>query len=152
GSIEAMQAYARGKELDRAGRPREALAAIEQAVSLDKNFGMAYASPGPIYRNMKMDDKAKANYDQAFKHLDRMTEREKYRTYGVYYFGVVRNYKEAIKNYEKLVQLYPADNTGYANLALAHLYDRNIPQAVAMGRKAVNIYPRNLLQRTNLAT
>ena len=152
GSIEAMQAYARGKELDRAGRPREALAALEQAVALDKNFGMAYAHIGTIYRNMKMDDKAKANYDEAFKHLDRMTEREKYRTYGVYYFGVGRNYKEAIKNYEKLVELYPSDNTGYANLALAYVYDRNLPRAVAMGRKAVEIYPHNILQRTNLAT
>jgi tetratricopeptide (TPR) repeat protein/tRNA A-37 threonylcarbamoyl transferase component Bud32 len=152
GSIEAMQAYVRGKELDRAGKPREGLKALEEAVRLDKNFGMAYAHIGTIYRNMRMDDKAKENYDEAFKHLDRMTEREKYRTYGVYFFGVVRNYKEAIKNYEKLVQLYPSDNTGYANLALAHLYDRNIPQAVAMGRKAVDLYPRNLLQRTNLAT
>jgi tetratricopeptide (TPR) repeat protein len=152
GSIEAMQAYVRGKELDRAGKPREGLQALEDAVRLDKNFGMAYAHIGTIYKNMRMDDKAKDNYGEAFKHLDRMTEREKYRTYGVYYFGVVRNYKEAVKNYEKLVQLYPADNTGYANLALAHIYDRNIPQAVAMGRKAVEIYPRNLLQRTNYAT
>ncbi len=152
GSIEAMRAYARGKELDRAGKPREGLKALEEAVALDRNFGMAYAHIGTIYRNLKMDDKAKANYDEAFKHLDRMTDREKYRTYGVYYFGVVRNYKEAIKNYEKLVQLYPSDNTGYANLALAHLYDRNIPQAVAVGRKAVEIYPRNVLQRTNAAT
>jgi tetratricopeptide (TPR) repeat protein/tRNA A-37 threonylcarbamoyl transferase component Bud32 len=152
GSIEAMQAYVRGRELDRAGKPREALTALEEAVKLDKNFGMAYAHIGTIYRNMNMGDKAKESYDEAFKHLDRMTEREKYRTYGVYYFGVVRNYKEAIKNYEKLVQLYPADNTGYANLALAHVYDRNLPQAMAMGRKAVEIYPRNLLQRTNYAT
>jgi tetratricopeptide (TPR) repeat protein len=152
GSIEAMRAYARGKELDRAGKPKEALAALEEAVALDPNFGMAYAHIGTIYRNLKIDDKAKANYDQAFKHLDRMTEREKYRTYGVYYFGVVRNYPEAIKTYEKLVELYPADNTGYANLALAHLYDRNIPKAMAMGRKAIEIYPRNVLQRTNYAT
>jgi tetratricopeptide (TPR) repeat protein/tRNA A-37 threonylcarbamoyl transferase component Bud32 len=152
GSIEAMQAYVRGRELDRAGKPGEALKALEEAVSLDKSFGMAYAHIGTIYRNMNMADKAKASYDEAFKHLDRMTEREKYRTYGVYYFGVVRNYKEAIKNYEKLVQLYPADNTGYANLALAHVYDRNLPQAMAMGKKAVDIYPRNLLQRTNYAT
>ena len=81
-----------------------------------------------------------------------MTEREKYRSRGVYFFGVVRNYKEAIKTYEKLVELYPADNTGYANLALAHIYDRNIPKAMEMGRKAIDIYPRDILQRTNYAT
>ena len=65
---------------------------------------------------------------------------------------MVRNYKEAIKTYEKLVELYPADNTGYANLALAHIYDRNIPKAIEMGRKAIEIYPKDILQRTNYAT
>ncbi|MBA2304968.1 MAG: protein kinase [Acidobacteria bacterium] len=152
GSLEAMRAYVRGQELNRTGKPREALVALEEAVKLDPKFGMAYVQMASSYTNLKMEDRAKANYEEAFKHLDRMTEREKYRTRGVYFFGVVRNYKEAIKTYEKLVELYPADNTGYANLALAHIYDRNIPKAIEMGRKAIEIYPRDVLQRTNYAT
>ena len=147
-----MRAYVRGQELNRSGKPREALVELEKAVKLDPKFGMAYVQMASSYTNLKMEDKAKANYEEAFKHLDRMTEREKYRSRGVYYFGVVRNYKEAIKTYEKLVELYPADNTGYANLALAHIYDRNIPKAIEMGRKAIEIYPRDILQRTNYAT
>ena len=152
GSLDAMRAYVRGQELNRTGRPREALVELEKAVALDPKFGMAYVQMAASYTNLKMEDRAKANYEEAFKHLDRMTEREKYRSRGVYYFGVVRNYKEAIKTYEKLVELYPADNTGYANLALAHIYDRNIPKAIEMGRKAIEIYPRDILQRTNYAT
>jgi serine/threonine protein kinase/tetratricopeptide (TPR) repeat protein len=152
GSLEAMRAYVRGQELNRAGKPREALTALEQAVTLDPQFGMAYVQMASSYTNLKMDDRAKEKYEEAFKHSDRMTEREKYRSRGVYFFGVVRNYKEAIKTYEKLVELYPADNTGYANLALAHIYDRNIPKAIEMGRKAIAIYPRDILQRTNYAT
>ena len=152
GSLEAMRAYVRGQELNRAGKPREALTALEQAVKLDPQFGMAYVQMASSYTNLKMDDRAKEKYEEAFKHLDRMTEREKYRSRGVYFFGVVRNYKEAIKTYEKLVELYPADNTGYANLALAHIYDRNIPKAIEMGGKAIAIYPRDILQRTNYAT
>ena len=152
GSLDAMRAYVRGQELNRSGKPREALVELEKAVALDPKFGMAYVQMASSYTNLKMEDKAKANYEEAFKHLDRMTEREKYRSRGVYYFGVVRNYKEAIKTYETLVGLYPADNTGYANLALAHIYDRNIPKAIEMGRKAIGIYPRDILQRTNYAT
>ncbi len=152
GSLDAMRAYVRGQELNRTGKPREALVELEKAVALDPRFGMAYVQMAASYTNLKMEDRAKANYEEAFKHLDRMTEREKYRSRGVYYFGVVRNYKEAIKTYEKLVELYPADNTGYANLALAHLYDRNISKAIEMGRKAIEIYPRDILQRTNFAT
>ena len=152
GSLEAMRAYVRGQELNRTGRPREALVELERAVKLDPRFGMAYVHMAAIYSNLKMEDRATANYQEAFKHLDRMTEREKYRARGVYFFSVVRNYKEAIRTYEKLVEVYPADNTGYANLALAHLYDRNIPKAIEMGRKAIEIYPRDILQRTNYAT
>ena len=100
GSLDAMRAYVRGQELNRTGKPREALVELEKAVALDPRFGMAYVQMAASYTNLKMEDRAKANYEEAFKHLDRMTEREKYRSRGVYYFGVVRNYKEAIKTYE----------------------------------------------------
>ena len=69
----------------------------------------------------------------------------------MYFFSVVGTTKSD-QTYETLVELYPADNTGYANLALAHIYDRNIPKAIEMGRKAIEIYPRDILQRTNYAT
>src|SRR4051812_6841952 len=82
GSIDAMRAYARGQELNAAGRPREALTAFEEAVRLDPDFGRAYVNMASIYTNLKVDDRAKALYEEALKHLDRMTAREKYRTRG----------------------------------------------------------------------
>ena len=83
-----------------------------------------------------------------------MTEREKYRSRGVLLSSASpATTKKAIKNYQTLVSLYPADNTGYANLALA-LYLR--PQSPAWrskwAGKAIDIYPRDILQRTNYAT
>ena len=152
GSIDAMRAYARGQELNAAGKPREALAAFEEAVKLDPGFGRAYVNMASIYTNLKLDDRAKALYEEALKHLDRMTVREKYRTRGVYYLGIQRDYEQAIANYERLVSEYPADNMGHANLALAYLYVRNIRKAVEVGRKATELSPGNLLQKTNYAT
>ena len=81
-----------------------------------------------------------------------MTEREKYRTLGTYYLGVTRDYEKAIENYQALVKLYPADNTGVANLALAYVYVRNLPLAADMGRRAIDIYPKDVLKRANYAT
>jgi eukaryotic-like serine/threonine-protein kinase len=151
-SLDAVRAFVRGQELNRSGKPREAIAAFEEAVRLDPGFGAAYLHMGSIYSNLKMEDKAKAYYENALKRLDRMSEREKYRTLGLYYLAVARNNEKAIENYEELVRLYPADNTGYANLAMAYLFVRNVAGAVNMGRKAIEIYPRNILQRTNYAT
>jgi len=91
------------------------------------------------------------SYRNALKHLDRMSDREKYRTLGGYYLLVTHNYEKAIENYENLVRLYPADDTGHANLAYAYLNVRNVPRAVVEGRKAIEIYPNNTLQRTNYA-
>ncbi|PYR90759.1 MAG: hypothetical protein DMF84_19155 [Acidobacteria bacterium] len=152
GSIDAMRAYARGQELNAAGKPREALTSFENAVKLDPNFGRAYVNMASIYTNLKEDDRAKAHYDEALKHLDRMTAREKYRTRGLYYLGIQRDYEQAIANFERLVNEYPADNMGHANLALAYVYVRNVRKAVEVGKKATEINPGNVLQRTNYAT
>jgi eukaryotic-like serine/threonine-protein kinase len=151
GSLEAMQAYARGQELARGAKYDEALKAYEDAVARDPQFGRAYAGMGVIYANFKQQDKAEAAYREAFKHVDRMTEREKYRTLGGYYNLVVGNYDKAIENYENLVRLYPADTGGHGNLALAYLNAGNLPKAIVEVRKVLEIYPGNRLQRYNYA-
>jgi tetratricopeptide (TPR) repeat protein len=151
-SIDAMRAYARGQELSRANKIQEALQAYQEAVRFDPQFGRAYAGMGSIYSNyFKQPDKAESNYQLALKYLDRMTDREKYRTLGTYYLNVVRNYDKAIENYETLVRWYPADDAGHGNLALAYVYIGNVTRAVAEERIALAIYPRNSLQRYNYA-
>jgi tetratricopeptide (TPR) repeat protein len=152
GSLDAMAAYARGQELSAAGKPQEALAQFHEAVRLDKQFGRAYVNIATLYINLKQPKDAEENYQKAFSNLDRMTEREKYRIYGTYYLGVTRDYPKAIENYEALVKRYPADNTGTANLANAYVYVRNLPKAAEMGRRAIDIYPKSVLVRTNYAT
>jgi eukaryotic-like serine/threonine-protein kinase len=150
-SLEAMSAYTRGQAHYYAGRQREALAAFEEAVRLDPALARAYAGMGVIYGGSKQDDKARAAYDQALKHIDRMTEREKFRTLGGYFLVVTQDYESARENFERLVQKYPADNTGHANLAFAYLKLGNTAKAVEEGREAIEIYPKNHLQRLNYA-
>jgi serine/threonine protein kinase/Tfp pilus assembly protein PilF len=150
-SLEALQAYARGQDLALAGKSQEAVTAFEDAVRLDPSLGRAYVQMAVIHGNLKRDRLAEENFQKALKYIDRMTEREKYRTLGSYYFLVAHNYEKAIENYETLVRLYPADNSGHANLAFADLLMGNLDKAVSEGRKAIEIYPRNLLQRTNYA-
>ena len=65
---------------------QEALQEYQRAVDLDPHFGRAYAGMAVVYANyLKQPDKAEASYKAALNHLDRMTEREKYRTLGTYY-------------------------------------------------------------------
>jgi tetratricopeptide (TPR) repeat protein len=151
GSLEAMSAYARAQELNYKGRQQEALELYKQAVELDPGLGRAHAGMGAAYHALGLHDEAEASYREALKHLDRMTEREKYRTLGGYYLGVARNFEKAIENYETLVELYPADNTGHGMLALASLHVRDLDRAVSEGRKSTEIYPNNMIARVNYA-
>ena len=41
---------------------------------------------------------------------------------------MARAYEKAIVNYQALVELYPADKTGPANLALAYVYVLTCPR------------------------
>jgi serine/threonine protein kinase/tetratricopeptide (TPR) repeat protein len=150
-SLEALQAYTRAQALADANEYQAALAAYQKTVGLDPNFGRAYAGMGVIYTISKDEARSKAAYEQALKLVDRMSEREKYRTLGTYYMSVARNYEKAIENYETLVKLFPADDGGHANLGLAYLYTGNVPRAIEEVRKALQIYPSSGGQRYNYA-
>lgn len=152
GSLNAMRAYARAQELFYQGDDEEALRAYTDAIRYDPNFGRAYAGMAGIYQHRQQQADMEGAYEQALQHLDRMTERERYRTLGAYYMLVARNYETAIENYEELVRRYPADNTGHANLALAYLFVRDMDKAMIEGRRAIEIYPGNRLQRANYAS
>jgi tetratricopeptide (TPR) repeat protein len=150
-SLEALQAYTQAAELKRMNRNDEAMAAYDKAIALDPEFGRAYAGKGDIYMIMKDEAKAKAAFEEALKHVDRMTEREKYRTFGNYYLNIARNNEKAIETFETFVKQYPADDGGHGNLGLAYLYTGNLVGAIAQVREALRIYPRNALQRYNYA-
>ncbi len=150
-SLSAMQAYAYAQDLSAQGRFEEALESYESAVKHDPKFGRAYAGLGVVYGNLRQEEKAEAAYLKAIQNLDRMSERERYRTLGGYYLLVARNYDKAIQNYGTLVELFPADGGGRTNLALAYLNRRDFDKAVASGAEAVELAPGNLVQRMNLA-
>ena len=94
---------------------------------------------------------AEENWKKALALMDRMTEREKYRTQGTYFFAVARNYEQAIDNYETLIKHYPTDSSGLNNLAIAYFMVLNFPKAQEMGKRVLQLYPKNVLFRNNLA-
>jgi tetratricopeptide (TPR) repeat protein/tRNA A-37 threonylcarbamoyl transferase component Bud32 len=150
-SLDAMRAYAMGQDLSVQGNFEEALTSYEAAVEYDPEFGRAYAGMGVVYGNLRQEDQAEASYQKALQHLDRMSERERYRTLGGYYLLVSHNYEKAIENYETLVALFPADGGGHSNLAFAYLSMRDFDKAVASGAEAVELDPKNVIKRMNYA-
>jgi len=149
-SLEAARAYAQAQDLMAVGKWREAAPVYRHAIQLDSNFGRAYAGLAVCYLNLNQLEDSRKYYEEAFSRIDRMTDREKYRTRGGYYL-LTRNFKAAAEQYEALVREFPSDPAGPSNLAFAYFYGRDMPKVLEIGRQAANAHPENVLTRANLA-
>jgi len=79
-----------------------------------------------------------------------MTEREKYRDRGLYY-RVTGDWQNCVQEYTQLVTRYPADRVGQNNLSICYTQLRNAPKALEAAKRAVQIVPKGVGPRLNLA-
>jgi tetratricopeptide (TPR) repeat protein len=150
GSLEAAKAYARAQEFQWAGKPDEAIAQYLQAVQLDPEFGRAHSGLAALFANRGRRAEAEQYYKTALSKIDRMTEREQFRTRGGY-FLFQRKPDNAIREFNALLEKFPADNAGITNLAYAYFLKRDMAQALSVGQRSVDLYPKDVLRRSNLA-
>jgi tetratricopeptide (TPR) repeat protein/predicted Ser/Thr protein kinase len=149
-SLEAAHAYAMGQDLQQSGKWDDAKAAYNLAVELDPDLGRAYAGLAAMDANTGKRQEAEKNYQAAMSRIDRMTDREKYRTRSGYYL-LMRNQPKAIEELTTLVKQFPSDTAGHANLALAYFYQRDMTKALEEQKRAIEIMPQSVQQRSNLS-
>ena len=148
GSLEASHEYAEAQEARYAGKTEEAIKGFRRAIELDPNLGSAYGNLGALYWNQGNQADAINYYKLAMQHIDRMTDREKYRTRGGYYLAVSDGDK-AVEEFSALVKQYPADSMGLSALAHAYYLRHDMSKAVEVSRRAIEIYPKNVVYRNN---
>lgn len=149
-SLEAAKAYTEAQELVWAGQQDQAIAKYQEALTLDPELGRAYSGLAAQYANAGRTAEAEENYQKALARIDRMTPRERYRTRGSYYL-FARKAPEALTEFTALVEAFPADSTGLANIAFANFQHRDMAKALEIGRKASAIFPMNVGRRNNVA-
>jgi tetratricopeptide (TPR) repeat protein len=149
-SLEAAHEYVQAQELQAAGRYAEALDGYKKALKLDPQLGRAYAGLGAVSNSNLRRDEAIGYYKQALGLIDRMTDREKFRTRGGYYASI-GDYEKAREQYEALFKQYPADTNALSNLAVVVANQRDMTRALELGRKASEFSPNNVLRRNNVA-
>ena len=149
-SLEAAQAYAKGQAAQWAGKLDDAIAAYKKAIELDPEMGRAYAGVAVADANLHHNEEAAEYFKKAMGKTERMTERERYRTFGAYY-SFVHNDQKAAEQFSQLLSKYKADDAAGSNLALSYFYGRNVARAIQEQQKIVNQHPENVLYRGNLA-
>ena len=150
-SLEAASYYTRAQSLAARNKDAEAVPLYEKAVEADPEFARAYSGWGLSAFKLGRRTEATEKWNSALKLLDRMTERERYRTLGLYYSVVSLNYEKAIDNYSQLVKLYPVDGAARNNLAISYFMTLNFPAARAEGKGVLEMYPEDIQFRANYA-
>ncbi|MBZ5579849.1 MAG: protein kinase [Acidobacteriia bacterium] len=147
-SLEAAQQYAQAQQAQQKGDWNEAVRLYQETVQLDPNSGRAYAGLASTLKNLGRRQEAQKYYEIALTKLDRMSDREKYRTRGGYFLFMGKD-QQALEQFQALVTAYPSDTAGLTNLAYAHFLQRDMATAMRLSRQAVDIYPQNVLMLSN---
>ena len=150
-SIEAIKFYTTAQSLALAGRDEDAIAFYAKAVEEDPNLARAYSGWGLSAHKIGRPTESDEQYKKALSLLDRMTERERYRTLGLYYSFVSLNFETAIENYQKLVERFPADGAGNNNLAVLYTMTAQYDRALAQSEQLLKIYPHRTFYHANHA-
>ena len=149
-SVEALHEYSVGMEQQFQGKWADALQSFSKASQLDPNFARAYAGMAAAAGNLGQIQDAEKYAKLAMEHVDRMTERERYRVRGQYYIRT-RDWQKCVEEYKYLVQEYPADNVGQTNLANCYARLLNMPRAMEEGQKELQLAPNDLMARMNVS-
>ena len=150
-SLEASRDYSMAQNLASIGKDEEAIALYKSAIQRDAKFGRAYSGWALSANRLGRREESLEQWKKALELLDRMSERERYRTQASYFSNVMRNYEKAVETNTQLITKYPADAMAHNNLAVAHFNLLNFQKSREEGQKAVELTPKSALFRYNYA-
>jgi tetratricopeptide (TPR) repeat protein/predicted Ser/Thr protein kinase len=149
-SLEAVHQEGLAIDEQFAGKFQEAFDSFQKAVQLDPKFARPYTGMAAMDENLGKSGDAVKYMKLAMQHMDSMTERERYRNRGMYYF-IIGDWQKCVQEYTQLVTHFPADRVGQWNLSSCYAQLRNAPKALEAAQNAVEIVPKGVAQRLNLS-
>jgi tetratricopeptide (TPR) repeat protein/tRNA A-37 threonylcarbamoyl transferase component Bud32 len=120
-SPEAYKYYSEGRKYHLKGEERQSIPLMEKAIEIDPDFAMAYRSLAMSYYNLGFLSERQKYMQKALELSDRISDRERYRIQGDFYYSSEKTYDKAIEAYNKLLELYPEDSIGNTNLGSVYL-------------------------------
>jgi serine/threonine protein kinase/tetratricopeptide (TPR) repeat protein len=149
-SLDVVREYAMAMQALSNSKFDQARHSFGQAVKIDPNFGLAYAGMAIASANMGQPQEAATYVQEAIRHVDKMTERERFRTRGMFYY-ITNDYEACVKEYGDLLIRYEADAAARNNLALCSTKLRDMSRAREEMQRVVQILPKRSLYRVNAA-
>jgi serine/threonine protein kinase/tetratricopeptide (TPR) repeat protein len=151
-SLEALKAYSLAvQDLNRANYDACA-PLLQQAISLDPNFAMAYATLSTVYSDMhRGQSQVQEIMQKAYSLRNRVTEHERLYISSHYHMYVTGDLLKAVQVFQLWKQTYPADTVPWVDLG--SLYDtlgqpeKSIPEL----QGALRLDPNNMIALSDLS-
>ncbi len=149
-SLEAVSHYATAVAAQSQGKYEEARLSFLKAIDIDPQFGLAYQGLAAASKSLgRLQDSEKYASD-ALRHVDGMTERERFAIRGNYH-RMTGDFQQCAKEYRELLARYAADTVALNNLGVCLAKMRDMSGAVNAMRQAVKVLPNRVTYRANLA-
>ena len=151
-SLEALRKYAEGRRANNVqGDLALSIRLMEEAVTLDTTFAMAFRSLGLVYGNANYPpEKTDSAFAKAYRYRDRLTERERYLAIADYFGGPGHDRARQIAAMEEYLSHYPHDFAILNNLGGVYDSRRAFAHAESLYRRSMEENPGTLLPYLNI--
>ncbi len=143
-SLEALQAYSRGRQLIGANDFAGSIPVLKRAIQLDPNFAMAYAVLGTSYVNFGEVGLAAENAEKAYELKDRVSDVERFYIESHYYEMATGDLDKARQTFKLLAQNYPRDETAPTNMGVIDVVLGDYEDSLKQAQDAFKLNPSGL--------
>jgi tetratricopeptide (TPR) repeat protein len=140
GSLDAFRRYSQALRADAEGDVGRTITLLEEAISRDSSFAMAYRKLAAMLNNAgASQSQINEAATKAYEYRHRLPEVEAYLATASYYYNVVLDRSREIDAYRSALELDPENLTALNNLALALNNDREWEEAETFARRAMDL-------------
>jgi len=140
-SLEALKAYSLGTQARATQGEEPAAPFFKQAVSLDPNFAIAFATLGQVETNLGNRGMGIEYTKKAYSLRDRASETERFYIDSHYHDNVTGDLEQGNQVYQLWTQTYPRDSIPFNNLGVTYALMGQWEKALPAARQAHQLAP-----------
>ena len=149
-SLEALKVLSLALRTSHEKNQVEAIPFFKQAIELDPNFALAYASLGGNYIALGEPGQAAENIQKAYELREHVSEREKFYITALFYIGVTGELEKANQTCELWARAYPRDQLPHQLMGLNAEYLGRYEKAISENLDAIRSNPDVAVTYSNL--
>jgi tetratricopeptide (TPR) repeat protein len=137
-SLEALRLYTRAEQADDEGDSERGLRLLEEAITIDTSFAMAYRKLAVLLSNASAaESRIDAAATRAYQYRDRLPPLERHLATAYYFSEVEIDRDRTIDAYRSVLEIDPDDDTALNNLAIQLQGRREFAEAEALLRRSI---------------